>query len=187
MEAKIPKWLLVLLTLLCTIVLILTVGLIYQNQLIEQAHIENLKLAQKQNELIYENETIINEKEKRIEALVKDIELGKEKIITLEKELSNIKTQAIFPSARVIDTLREFGFESSEAFYNTIETAGIELPYEGVLGGVMKWYPSEFYLINEHWVLGYFEDGHVAGHALLKYTLSNQENVVWEIIAAELY
>lgn len=187
MEAKIPKWLLILLTILCTIVLFLVVGLIYQNQLLEKAHIENLKLAQKQNELKYENENIINEKEKRIEALVKDIELGNEKIATLEKELSNIKSQAIFPSARVIDTLREFGFESSDAFYNTIVNSGVELPYEGVLGGVMKWYPSEFYLINEHWVLGYFEDGHVAGHALLKYSLSNQENVVWEIIAAELY
>lgn len=187
MNSKIPKWTFGLLILLSISILGLFIAIIFQNNAIKDAKLENMKLAQKQSELLFEKENHELENKKKIESLLNEIENGQETIKALENALESLQSKSIFPSQDVIERLKSYGFDAPIDFYNTI-TLGLEPPLNlGGLESPMQWYPSEFNLINEHWVLGYFEDGHSAGHALLKYTLFSKGEVGWEIIAAELY
>ncbi|QEC52306.1 hypothetical protein EDD80_106178 [Anseongella ginsenosidimutans] len=53
------------------------------------------------------------------------------------------------------------------------------IPEQGVLGGNMRiWHAT---LLGRNWALAYFEDGHIAGNMLLKYTV-NEGDVQWEVI-----
>ncbi|HYH55448.1 MAG TPA: hypothetical protein VD772_02485 [Anseongella sp.] len=53
------------------------------------------------------------------------------------------------------------------------------VPEEAVLGGRMKiWHAV---LLSRNWALAYFEDGHVAGNMLLRYTV-DEGKISWELI-----
>lgn len=187
MNSKVPKWTFGLLILLSILILSLFIAIIFQNSTIKDAKLENMKLAQKQSELVFEKENYMMENKKKIERLLSEVENGLETITNLENELETLQSKSIFPNKEVIERLKSYGFDAPIDFYNTITSTLNPPPDLGSLGNGMQWYPSEFYLINEHWVLGYFEDGHSAGHALLKYTLFPKGEVEWEVIAAELY
>ncbi len=59
---------------------------------------------------------------------------------------------------------------------------------EGVLGGTMGFYFSEgIHVLNERWVLAYFEDGHVGGAMLLRYEVLPGGEVRWEVLDEWLY
>lgn len=56
------------------------------------------------------------------------------------------------------------------------------IPYEGSLGGTMDFYSREnIAILNEKWVLAYFEDGHNAGEAILEFSFSNGE-LKWNVL-----
>lgn len=58
------------------------------------------------------------------------------------------------------------------------------IPFEGILGGTMRWYANDSKFINSRWIIGYFEDGHVAGRAILRYIINADKTISWEIIDA---
>lgn len=61
------------------------------------------------------------------------------------------------------------------------------IPYEGTLGGTMGFYSEEnIEVLNEHWVFAQFEDGHVQGSMVLEYSLGNDGELRWTVLAAEL-
>lgn len=59
------------------------------------------------------------------------------------------------------------------------------IPYEGVLGGTMQFYfEDKIWVISNHWVLAYFEDGHRSGYALLEYKVADGGKISWKILAS---
>jgi hypothetical protein len=60
------------------------------------------------------------------------------------------------------------------------------IPYEGVLGGTMHFVPGESHVLSDRWVFATFEDGHVNGHMLLEYEVSDDGSVSWQVIDAYL-
>jgi hypothetical protein len=60
------------------------------------------------------------------------------------------------------------------------------IPYDGVLGGTMRFVPSESVVLTNRWVFATFEDGHVSGHMLLEYSVSDQGEIGWRVIEAYL-
>jgi hypothetical protein len=60
------------------------------------------------------------------------------------------------------------------------------IPYAGMEGGTMRFYPSQCRVITPGWAYGYFEDGHVAGHGLFEYATDRGGRYRWKLIAAKL-
>lgn len=53
---------------------------------------------------------------------------------------------------------------------------------QGVHGGKMGFYmPEAIHVLNDRWVIAYFEDGHVAGALFLKYSVENGQ-ITWEVL-----
>ena len=61
------------------------------------------------------------------------------------------------------------------------------IPYEGVLGGTMRFgSPEHIHVLNDRWVYAYFEDGHILGWGLFRYTVVDSDSVAWEVLEAFL-
>ena len=61
------------------------------------------------------------------------------------------------------------------------------IPFQGTLGGSMGFYdPDRIRVLNERWVLAYFEDGHVAGQMVLSYTIDEDGSIHWRVLDAFL-
>jgi cell division protein FtsL len=82
----------------------------------------------------------------------------------------------------VLEGLVNHGFKTPLALLEDLATHDELLPVEGVLGGSMKWWPEYSVVLNEKYVFGYFEDGHILGYALLKYSFDKDDNLKWQVI-----
>lgn len=52
-----------------------------------------------------------------------------------------------------------------------------------VLGGRMDFYFRDgIHILNDRWVFAYFEDGHIDGALLLKYTIKENGSLAWEVL-----
>ena len=60
------------------------------------------------------------------------------------------------------------------------------IPFPGLEGGTMRFYPAQSSLIAPGWVYGYFEDGHIAGRGLFEYQTGRSGEIRWKRIAAKL-
>jgi hypothetical protein len=61
------------------------------------------------------------------------------------------------------------------------------IPYKGVLGGTMGfYYENNIHILTPKWVFTYFEDGHIFGHMLLEYQVSNDGRISWRVIDSYL-
>jgi hypothetical protein len=58
------------------------------------------------------------------------------------------------------------------------------IPVEGVMGGTMDFHAA--HVLTSRWVLAYFEDGHVGGHMLLEYDVSDEGEISWKLIRARM-
>jgi len=58
------------------------------------------------------------------------------------------------------------------------------IPYEGTLGGTMRFYDDEIWILNNKWVYAYFEDGHYGGYLLLEFNVADDGKINWNKIAA---
>ncbi len=56
------------------------------------------------------------------------------------------------------------------------------IPYEGILGGTMRFYDKESWILNNKWVFAYFEDGHYGGYMLLEYNVADNGKINWKRI-----
>jgi len=59
------------------------------------------------------------------------------------------------------------------------------IPQEAVLGGTMAFVLHESVVLNRHWVLAVFEDGHVRGQALYEYQINGQDEFSWKLLATQ--
>jgi hypothetical protein len=60
------------------------------------------------------------------------------------------------------------------------------IPFEGMEGGTMRFYPAQSSVIAPGWAYGYFEDGHIAGHGLFEYQAGPDGRIRWKRLAAKL-
>ena len=60
------------------------------------------------------------------------------------------------------------------------------IPFPGLEGGTMRFYPSQCSVIAPGWAYGYFEDGHIAGHGLFEYQVGRGGEMHWKRITARL-
>lgn len=58
------------------------------------------------------------------------------------------------------------------------------IPFKAVLGGMM--YYSDVYILSPRWVIASFEDGHIMGRMLLRYSVSNKGKIFWKVIDSYL-
>ena len=59
------------------------------------------------------------------------------------------------------------------------------IPYEAVVGGTMGFYDeNRIHILNHRWVYAHFEDGHIGGEMLLKYDLTDNGKIDWQVIAS---
>ena len=52
------------------------------------------------------------------------------------------------------------------------------MPIQGVLGGTMNFHPSDRWVVAKNWVLADFDDGHILGWGVFKYTVENGK-ITW--------
>jgi hypothetical protein len=159
------------------------------------SHLERTKLAyeiknltQNHSILLSQKQNLETEKQRLIDQLAETMSENNKKIETATLELAKIKESYMYatvPSERTLAYLSENGYATPIALLDTLKDFSNAIPFEGVLGGTMQFWPSESRLLNETWVLGYFEDGHIAGYALLEYTFE-ANTVKWRIIEAVL-
>src|SRR5262245_27439317 len=58
------------------------------------------------------------------------------------------------------------------------------VPIKPVAGGTMRFYGSQSAVLSPKWMLAYFEDGHVAGHALMEYRVEPGGKIGWKVLTA---
>jgi len=54
------------------------------------------------------------------------------------------------------------------------------IPYPGVLGGRMHF--GKITLLGNRWAVADFDDGHIIGRMLLKYTIQKDSSIMWKVI-----
>ena len=59
------------------------------------------------------------------------------------------------------------------------------IPQSAVLGGKMAFVLQESVVLNRHWVLAVFEDGHVRGQALFEYKINEKTEFSWKLLASQ--
>ncbi len=110
-----------------------------------------------------------------------------QRIDSLERTLEELRVVKEVPpllDERQIKNLQEKGLDDpvKDLREDLMEDPDL-ITQEGVLGGTMGFYFSEgIHILNERWVLAYFEDGHVGGAMLLRYDVLPGGDIKWEVI-----
>ena len=103
-------------------------------------------------------------------------------IALLKQEIATLKDSSYSYPDYVLSALVDHGFASPSALLETLKEHHDLIKIDGVLGGTMRWWPENSVLINEKYVFGYFEDGHIMGYALLAYSFGDDRVPKWEVI-----
>ena len=110
------------------------------------------------------------------------IKILKIKVDTLSKQINDLKEDLHYWfSETEIDQIKEKGISEPEKYItdNLFNNPKL-IPYSGVLGGTMRFWKVT--LLGDRWAIAYFEDGHVAGRVLLKYTIKKDNSIKWTIM-----
>lgn len=176
-----------LVTMTIALITIVTLFIINSNLTVRIMTLESLN-EQQNRELSAKTETIdalTAEKEALIKKIAQtaaenDAQMAtqKEAMAVLEKQLNNSFTVPDY----VLTGLNTHGYADAKQFLETLSTQNDLIPIKGVLGGTMKWWPSYSVVLNEKYVFGYFEDGHILGYALLEYAFDQNNTLTWKII-----
>lgn len=60
------------------------------------------------------------------------------------------------------------------------------IPYDGVAGGTMAFRPPTVQILSGRWMFAGFDDGHIAGHMLVEYSVASDGSLSWRAIDAYL-
>lgn|SRR5690554_6655257 len=102
--------------------------------------------------------------------------------VVMEKNCIDSKTpQWYFPEMDSRNLL-ESGIENPEAYIKNALLDRIDLiPIDAVLGGTMHY--NNIQLLGDQWLIADFEDGHVYGKAIVGYTIGENNEIDFKIIA----
>lgn len=168
------------------VMLIIITGLTfsYRTQLKEGAISEALIANQmlEINKLKGDVLTLTSEKEKLIEQVAQTVVQYDQRIDQLNDTLKFQNDYGYQIPDYVITYLNDSGFASTSALLATLSEQDDLIPISGVLGGTMRWWPENSIVLNEKWVFGYFEDGHILGYALLHYSFDASNQLIWRVV-----
>lgn len=152
------------------------------------------------NRISAENENLVealgslDEKQAEIERLKNEILLLKDDNALMKNEnklfkdedekLNKIIDKLVILDIKGVWKVGVDGLQSENKIINDLIFRTDLIPYEGVLGGTMGF--VEIFLLNDRWVYTVFEDGHIMGSSLLKYT-ENEDSIEWEIVESFMY
>lgn len=115
-----------------------------------------------------------------------DLRIERVRFDSLELILNDLRMAGGTPpllDQQQIKSLQEKGLENPvEDLRNDLMKSDVKIMRKGVLGGTMGFYmPEAIHVLNEQWVMAYFEDGHVAGALFLKYEI-NEGIINWAVL-----
>ncbi len=176
----------VLIIALLLIALVVTIGLlITQSRDIEQQQTQIASMAHEHTTQGSEIVKLNQEKEALIKQVAQTAVDYDAKIAEINRTKdaleSKIAVSFTLPDY-VLENLSKHGFKTPLALLENLKTHDELLLVEGVLGGNMKWWPELSIVLNEKYVFGYFEDGHILGYALLKYSFDSDDNLKWQLM-----
>lgn len=134
------------------------------------------------NKLKGDVNTLTLEKEKLIEQVAQTVVKHDQEVEQLNKTIKYINDYSYTLPDYVVRYLNDYGFNSASELLSTLKDQNDLIPVSGVLGGKMQWWPELSAVLNERLVFGYFEDGHILGHALLEYTFDEKNTLKWRVI-----
>lgn len=107
----------------------------------------------------------------------------KEKLLKISE---NLKANNIALFDYFIEEMKRKGLENPiEDIISDLQKHPELIPYEGTLGGTMRFYSKKgIWILNNKWVFAYFEDGHSGGYLLLEYNITDYGKISWGKIAS---
>ena len=161
-------------------VLLFTV--VSQSNTIDEANVAQQSLEREVAAKIGEITTLNQEKE----ALIKQVAQTAVEYEALLAEQKNIvdrlKSTSFTLPDHVTLYLEQNGFSSPLMLLDTLKNHNDLIPVEGVLGGTMRWWPELSVILDSRFAVGYFEDGHIMGFALLEYDFEADGKPVWKVL-----
>lgn len=137
--------------------------------------------------MILENDVEL--KMNQIKRLEADNIAAKEINEEIKNTLLNIKNnyeKDVLPKYLTIDLLKSKGIDDYNSILKDLVNQSKLIKYDGVFGGRMQFVVEDSKLLNEKYVFAYFEDGHIAGYALLKYKINDEFKVEWSLVDSYL-
>lgn len=138
---------------------------------------------------------LAGEKKQKIEQENKFSEIEK----NLQNEIAEIKDKLEKADKRLVDLPQLQEFEINQLKQKGLKDPVKDLksdlmrrkdliPYKGVLGGTMGIYSEEnIHIISSKWAAAYFDDGHINGIMLLKYSIQKDGRIRWYVMDSILY
>lgn len=158
------------------------------NSLKNDLNDRDAKIVNLEKEITEKQTTIDNldaEKEKMIGQIAQNAVAYDAEIADLKTKINALEDQKVnafqYPDYYV-DYLVQNGFANPKLLLATLSDNNNIIPIKGVLGGKMYWLPESSILLNDKFVFASFEDGHIAGFALLQYSFEAQGQVTWKVI-----
>jgi hypothetical protein len=142
-----------------------------------------IKTSDELNQVKTEYEKSIASLEKEKSELIQEIKNFKTPVDIEKSEMSN----NLLLSRWFVEKLKDKGLANPvRDIISDLADHRELIPYEGVLGGTMRFYEGYTWVLNEKWAFAYFEDGHISGYLLLEYEVENNGKINWKRIAAML-
>jgi hypothetical protein len=131
-----------------------------------------------------------NTSQTTIARIEKEASSGKEKEITQNKEIDDLRNQlselqaaeALLPKSNdiLIRDIRRAGFTGEiKDIIDDLRKHTELLPDKAILGGTMRF--AEIRVISDRWVLAGIDDGHIDGYMFLNYKW-NGSSLTWKVI-----
>lgn len=155
----------------------------YSINQVNKLRTENHTLMVKQEELS-QNLKVLNELNTESNSMVQELTIELQQLNTEKLELQSTLNNTISLDELSIERLTLLGYEDYSVILDDLLNHNALIPFDGVLGGSMGWQPGGSYLLNDRWAYAAFEDGHVAGYALLKYEINTDKSIKWTVIDA---
>ncbi len=129
----------------------------------------------------------------RIDALRHQAKTLEETVAASKREADSLRArpESIPPSPihkLYIDRLRQLGLNHPvEDLVSDLQRHPEIIPYPGVLGGRMGFYDTDrIRVLNDSWVYAPFDDGHIAGDAILGYQVAPGGKMSWRVVTSRM-
>ena len=123
-----------------------------------------------------------DELRKEVSAKSDTIRMYQKRMDRLLKDNNDLKEDAgYWFSDREIESLKQKGLIDplQDITEKLSDTPGL-IPYPGVLGGTMRF--GKISLIRDRWAIAEFDDGHILGTMILRYSVSKDTTLKWTVV-----
>ncbi len=108
---------------------------------------------------------------------------------SFQRDRDPVQITRLFPAERHLENLKRItGWsDPEENLINDLISKPDLIPHDPVLGGTMGFYSvDDIHLINDRWMLAWFEDGHIGGYVLLEFKIKEDNEIAWQVLGSYL-